>query len=109
MRHSSDLPLRSPAAQRTASRNFDSLPSAIRHEPEGLVFYAFDLLHLDGQDWRQRELLERRAMLSENHQARLRYSLLPTVSLNELELHPPLPCGTCRTARQLACGPLFAS
>jgi bifunctional non-homologous end joining protein LigD len=45
--------------------DFDSLPSAIRHEPDRLVFYAFDLLHLDGQDLRQRELLERRAMLSE--------------------------------------------
>ena len=45
--------------------DFDSLPSAIRHKPNRLVFYAFDLLHLDGQDLRQRELLERRAMLSE--------------------------------------------
>ena len=45
--------------------DFDSLPSAIRHEPDRLVFYAFDLLHLDGQDLRQRELVERRARLSE--------------------------------------------
>src|SRR4029079_6076887 len=45
--------------------DFDSLPSAIRYHPDRLVFYAFDLLYLDGQDWRQRELLERRAMLSE--------------------------------------------
>jgi ATP-dependent DNA ligase len=45
--------------------DFDSLPSAIRYEPDRLVFYAFDLLHLDGQDLRQRELVDRRAMLSE--------------------------------------------
>jgi len=45
--------------------DFDSLPSAIRHEPHRLVFYAFDLLHLDSQDLRQRELLDRRARLSE--------------------------------------------
>ena len=44
--------------------DFDSLPSAIRHHPDRLVFYAFDLLHLDGQDLRQRELVERRAILS---------------------------------------------
>jgi bifunctional non-homologous end joining protein LigD len=43
---------------------FDSLPSAIRHEPDRLVFYAFDLLHLDGQDLRQQGLLDRRARLS---------------------------------------------
>jgi bifunctional non-homologous end joining protein LigD len=29
------------------------------------VFYGFDLLHLDGQDLRQRELVERRSILSE--------------------------------------------
>ena len=45
--------------------DFDSLPSAIRYHPDRLVFYAFDLLHLDGQDLRQRELVERRARLSE--------------------------------------------
>jgi len=44
--------------------DFDSLQLAIRHEPRRLVFYAFDLLHLDGQDLRERELVERRAMLS---------------------------------------------
>ena len=37
----------------------------MKHQPHRLVLYAFDLLHLDGQDLRQRELVERRAMLSE--------------------------------------------
>ena len=45
--------------------DFDSLPSAIRYHPDRLVFYAFDLLHLDGQDLRQGELVQRRARLSE--------------------------------------------
>jgi len=45
--------------------DFDSLPSAMKHQPHRLALYAFDLLHLDGQDLRQRELVERRAMLSE--------------------------------------------
>jgi DNA ligase D-like protein (predicted ligase) len=44
--------------------DFDSLASAIRYEPHRLVFYAFDLLHLDGEDLRGRELVERRAILS---------------------------------------------
>jgi len=33
--------------------------------PGRLVFYGFDLLHLDGQDLRQRDLVERRASLAE--------------------------------------------
>src|SRR5436190_18242959 len=45
--------------------DFDSLPSAMKHQPHRLALYGFDLLHLDGQDLRQRELVERRAMLSE--------------------------------------------
>jgi len=28
--------------------DFDSLPSSIRYHPDRLMFYAFDLLHLDG-------------------------------------------------------------
>jgi ATP dependent DNA ligase domain len=44
---------------------FDSLPSAMKHQPHRLVLYAFDLLHLDGQDLRQQDLVERRSMLSE--------------------------------------------
>ena len=32
--------------------NFDALPRAIKHDPPRLVFFAFDLLHLDGMDLR---------------------------------------------------------
>ena len=44
--------------------DFDALPWAIRHEPHRLVFFAFDLLFLDGEDLRERELMERREKLS---------------------------------------------
>lgn len=43
--------------------DFEALRSAIRWQPYKLVFYAFDLLHLDGKDLRDRPLLERRAKL----------------------------------------------
>jgi bifunctional non-homologous end joining protein LigD len=32
--------------------DFEALRSAIRWQPERLVFYAFDLLHLNGKDLR---------------------------------------------------------
>jgi bifunctional non-homologous end joining protein LigD len=44
--------------------DFDALMSAIRWNPHKLIFYAFDLLHLDGKDLRDRPLLERRAKLN---------------------------------------------
>ena len=44
--------------------NFDALPWAIKHDPQRLVFFAFDLLHLDGMDLRGRELVERRDKLA---------------------------------------------
>jgi bifunctional non-homologous end joining protein LigD len=43
--------------------DFDALMSAIRWHPHKLIFYAFDLLHLNGEDLRDRPLLERRAKL----------------------------------------------
>lgn len=43
--------------------DFGGLRSAIHGTPERLVYYAFDLLHLDGEDMRKRPLIERRAML----------------------------------------------
>ncbi len=43
--------------------DFEALAAAIRRAPARLVFFAFDLLHLDGQDLRKRPLLERRARL----------------------------------------------
>ena len=46
----------------TGRTDFAALRSAIRWEPERLVF-AFDLLHLDGQDLRFTPLLRRRELL----------------------------------------------
>jgi bifunctional non-homologous end joining protein LigD len=43
--------------------DFESLRSAIRWQPHTLLFYAFDILHLDGEDLRDQPLLERRAKL----------------------------------------------
>ena len=43
--------------------DFEGLRAAIAREPHRLIFFAFDLLHLDGEDLRQRPLIERRAML----------------------------------------------
>lgn len=45
--------------------DFDALAWAIRHSPNRLAFFAFDLLHLDGKDGRQMPLVERRAKLAE--------------------------------------------
>ena len=45
--------------------DFEGLKSAIRWRPQSLVFCAFDLLHLNGKDFRERPLLERRAKLRE--------------------------------------------
>jgi bifunctional non-homologous end joining protein LigD len=45
--------------------DFGLLKSAIAHEPERLVFIAFDLLHLDSRDLRSEPLIERRAKLKE--------------------------------------------
>jgi bifunctional non-homologous end joining protein LigD len=44
--------------------DFDALQPAIRYEPHRLVFFAFDLVHLDGVDLRRRPLLERREKLA---------------------------------------------
>jgi bifunctional non-homologous end joining protein LigD len=45
--------------------DFDALKSAIRWRPQCLIFCAFDILHLNGKDLRDRPLLERRAKLQE--------------------------------------------
>ena len=45
--------------------DFEALRSAIRWQPHKLLFYAFDVLHLDGEDLRDQPLLERRAKLKE--------------------------------------------
>jgi DNA ligase D-like protein (predicted ligase) len=43
--------------------DFDSLNAAMRWRPESIILYAFDLMHLDGTDLRQRALADRRAIL----------------------------------------------
>ena len=43
--------------------DFSSLRRAITSDPDRLVFFAFDLLHLNGEDMRKRPLEERRAHL----------------------------------------------
>jgi bifunctional non-homologous end joining protein LigD len=43
--------------------NFDSLRSAMRWRSNEIILYAFDLLHLDGNDLRRQTLLERRSKL----------------------------------------------
>jgi bifunctional non-homologous end joining protein LigD len=45
--------------------DFDALKSATRWRPQSLIFCAFDLLHFNGKDLRDRPLLERRAKLKE--------------------------------------------
>jgi bifunctional non-homologous end joining protein LigD len=47
----------------TGASDFDSLNSAMRWRPESIILYAFDLMHLDGTDLRQRALADRRAIL----------------------------------------------
>ena len=43
--------------------DFEALASAMRWRPHTIILYAFDLMHLDGQDLRQQTLSERRSIL----------------------------------------------
>src|SRR5262245_5112218 len=58
--------------------DFDSLNSAMRWRPESIILYAFDLMHLDGKDLRQRALADRRAllraMLMSNEESHIQFS-----------------------------------
>jgi ATP-dependent DNA ligase len=45
--------------------DFAGLTRALKHEPQALVFMAFDLLHLDGQDLRSEPLTTRKSMLKD--------------------------------------------
>lgn len=45
--------------------NFSGLPAAIRWRPQDLIFVAFDLLHLDGEDVRNKSIENRRALLAD--------------------------------------------
>jgi DNA ligase D-like protein (predicted ligase) len=58
--------------------DFEALSSAMRRQPQSIILYAFDLLHLDGKDLRQQTLLERRANLKHlvgaNAESRIQFS-----------------------------------
>ena len=58
--------------------DFEALSSAMRRQPQSIILYAFDLLHLDGKDLRQQTLLERRASLKRlvgaDAQSRIQFS-----------------------------------
>jgi len=43
--------------------DFEALQAAMRSQPAQLIFYVFDLLHLDGKDLREKPLIERRTKL----------------------------------------------
>ena len=43
--------------------DFEGLQHALKHRPHAVLFYAFDLLHLNGTDLRASPLIERRAKL----------------------------------------------
>ena len=45
--------------------DFVGLQHALKHRPHSLIFYAFDILHLDGNDLRALPLMERRAKLKD--------------------------------------------
>src|SRR5262245_40493855 len=45
--------------------DFEALQAALRSRTANLIFYGFDLLHLDGKDLREKPLLERRNKLKE--------------------------------------------
>ncbi len=47
----------------TGASDFNSLNSAMRWRPESIILYAFDLMHLDGKNLRQRALSDRRSIL----------------------------------------------
>lgn len=57
------LTARSSCRTRAALRISRPLQSALRRRDAPLIFYAFDLLHVDGKDVRREPLLERRARL----------------------------------------------
>jgi bifunctional non-homologous end joining protein LigD len=58
--------------------DFEALSSAMRRQPQSIIVYAFDLLHLDGKDMRQETLMERRASLKHlvgaDDQSRIQFS-----------------------------------
>jgi bifunctional non-homologous end joining protein LigD len=65
-----DLPCRSAlidgeiaVADGKGRTDFGALQEAIGGDPKGMGYYAFDLLHLDGEDWRGKPLVTRKERL----------------------------------------------
>ena len=58
--------------------DFEALSSAMRLRPECVILYAFDLMHLNGNDLRQDALIERRAilkaLLGDDEEGRIQFS-----------------------------------
>lgn len=57
--------------------SFQALQSALKANPGDVIYYAFDLLELDGEDLRTKPLVERKALLKEligNSAGRIRFS-----------------------------------
>jgi hypothetical protein len=75
--------------------DFEALQEALRSRRVPLIFYSFDLLHLDGKDIRERPLLERREKLK---------ALLGNETSSALQFSEDwtcLSCAHCRGARGL--------
>lgn len=47
----------------TGKSSFQALQAALKERPGEIIYYAFDLLHLDGEDLTSKPLLERKALL----------------------------------------------
>src|SRR5262245_21533489 len=58
--------------------DFEALQSAMRRQPDGIILYAFDLMHLDGNDLRQDALTERqaklKALVGDDDKSRIQFS-----------------------------------
>jgi bifunctional non-homologous end joining protein LigD len=58
--------------------DFEALSFSLRQRPHSIILYAFDLLHLDGNDVRQQKLIERRStlrvLLGTDEQNRIQFS-----------------------------------
>lgn len=61
----------------TGKSSFQGLQAALKASPGDIVYYAFDLLHLDGEDLRSKPLVERKSLLQQligSSTGRIRYS-----------------------------------
>jgi DNA ligase D-like protein (predicted ligase) len=58
--------------------DFEALSFAMRSRPDSVILYAFDLMHLNGNDLRQDALIERRAILKalvgDDEESRIQFS-----------------------------------